>query len=66
MKNYGGGDENHDHALKLLSLYPSQLWMWEMDISASGRRFSIPMCSHMFKSAWGSMGRWWNATEGEN
>ena len=22
MKNYGGGDENHDHALKLLSLYP--------------------------------------------
>lgn len=45
---------------------PSQLWMWEMDISASGQHFSIPTCSHIVYIAWGSMGRWWNATEVEN
>ena len=36
---------------------PSQLWMWEMDISASGWHFSIPTCSHIVYVAWGSMGR---------
>ena len=65
MKNYGGGEEHHDHEITLF-VPPSQLWMWEMDVLASGRRFSIPTCSHIVYIAWGSMGRWWNATEGEN
>ena len=66
MKNYRGGDENHDHALKLLSLYPIST----LDVGNGYFGFwatfqysnVLSYCIHCL----GINGERWNATEGEN
>ena len=65
IKDYRGGDWNHDHKLKIPRLHPNSALTWKGVISASGRRFVMLTRFNMHMVVWVPIGRWWKAIEGK-